>query len=97
LFELLSKEELAPETFRITIRAPRIAVARQVGQFVIVRPGERGERIPLTVADADPRALSITLVFQAVGDSTRELAAMEPGDKIPDLSLIHISEPTRPY
>ncbi len=85
MFELLSKEELAPETFRITIRAPRIAVARQVGQFVIVRPGERGERIPLTVADADPRALSITLVFQAVGDSTRELAAMEPGDKIPDV------------
>ncbi len=85
VFELLSKEEIAPDIYRISIRAPRIAVARKVGQFVIVRASERGERIPLTVAQADPQALSITLVFQAVGKSTKDLAAMEPGDQIPDV------------
>ena len=70
----------------MTVRAPRIAVRRKVGQFVIVRACERGERIPLTIAAADPQALSITIVFQAVGESTRELAAMDRGDFIPDVT-----------
>jgi len=86
LFEILAKDRLAEDIYRTTIRAPRIAVARRVGQFVIVRPSETGERIPLTVAAADPQALSITIVFQAVGESTRQLAAMEPGDLIPDVA-----------
>ncbi len=84
-FEILHKEELAKDIFRVSIHAPRIAVARQVGQFVVVRPAETGERVPLTVAEADRRALSITVIFQAVGDSTRRLAAMEVGDAIPDV------------
>ncbi len=84
-FEILNKQELAPETYMMTIHVPRIAVARQVGQFVVVRPTERGERVPLTVARADRQALSISIVFQAVGGSTRKLAAMEPGDLVPDV------------
>ncbi|NLW50042.1 MAG: NADPH-dependent glutamate synthase [Candidatus Brocadiaceae bacterium] len=86
MFEILAKDRLAPDIYRTTIRAPRIAVARKVGQFVIVRPDQTGERVPLTIAAADPRALSITIVFQAVGASTRKLAAMEPGDRIPDIA-----------
>lgn len=98
MFEILNKEQLAEDVFRMTIRAPRIAVRRQVGQFVIVRPGERGERIPLTIAQADPRALSITIVLKAVGRSTRELAAMKRGDLIPDV-VGPLGMPTRiePY
>ncbi|MCK4283104.1 MAG: NADPH-dependent glutamate synthase [Candidatus Brocadiae bacterium] len=85
MFEILTKEKLSEDVYRMAVRAPRVAVRRKVGQFVIVRPSERGERIPLTIAQADPQALSITLVFQAVGQSTRQLAAMEPGDFIPDV------------
>jgi len=85
MFEILGKERLATDVYRMVIRAPRIAQRRQVGQFVIVRPSDRGERVPLTVAQADPRALSITIVFQAVGDSTRRLAGMDRGDRIPDV------------
>ncbi|MHC4294758.1 MAG: sulfide/dihydroorotate dehydrogenase-like FAD/NAD-binding protein, partial [Planctomycetota bacterium] len=53
MFEVVSNEELAPEVHRLVIRAPRVAAARRPGQFVIVRHGEAGERIPLTIADAD--------------------------------------------
>ncbi len=86
MFEILKKEQLAPEIFRFTIHAPRIATRRQVGQFVVIRPTQKAERIPLTIARADPQALTITVVFQAVGDTTRTLAAMERGDCIPDIA-----------
>jgi glutamate synthase (NADPH/NADH) small chain len=86
VFEVLKKDRLAEDTYRMAVRAPRIAVRRRVGQFVIIRPSPRGERVPLTIAAADPRALSITVVFQAVGRSTRELAALERGDSVPDVA-----------
>ena len=86
MFDVLKKEQLAENVFRIVIHAPRIATKRAVGQFVVVRATDRGERIPLTIAQADPVALTITLVVQAVGPSTRALAAMERGDTIPDLA-----------
>jgi len=85
MFEIVRKKTLAESIYLMSIHAPRIAVGRKTGQFVIVRPHERSERIPLTVADADPQALSITIVFQAVGKTTRELAAMEPGQQIADV------------
>ncbi len=84
--EILSKSKLAPDTYKVTIRAPKIAQKRRPGQFVIVRATERGERIPLTIAGADPAHLSITLVFQALGQSTKTLAALAPGDNIPDIA-----------
>ena len=86
MFEIVKKDRLADDVYRITVRAPRISVRRKVGQFVIVRASPKGERIPLTIAAADPRALTITLVFRAVGRSTRELAAMERGSFIPDVT-----------
>ena len=71
---------------RLDVRAERIAAIRLPGQFVIVRRGDGAERIPLTIADSDAKAGSIALVIQAVGKSTRELVAIEPGGSIQDIS-----------
>ncbi|MDR0967126.1 MAG: sulfide/dihydroorotate dehydrogenase-like FAD/NAD-binding protein [Myxococcales bacterium] len=83
---LLDKKELAPKVHRYVFRAPDIARRRKPGQFVIVRTGEGGERIPLTIADADSNRGTVTLVVQEVGRTTAEMArALEPGMKIADL------------
>lgn len=83
MFTILDKQRLSTEVFRITIAAPHIARERKAGQFVIVQQGgDYAERIPLTIADADPDEGSITLVFQAVGEATHKLAVLEPGDAI---------------
>ncbi len=85
MHQILSNTTLAPNVTRLEVHAPRTAEIRQPGQFVIVRRGHGGERIPLTIADADPAKGSITLVIQAVGKSTRELVALQPGDSIRDI------------
>jgi ferredoxin--NADP+ reductase len=82
MHEVLAKARLSPNVTRLDVRAPRIAQIRQPGQFVIVHLAENAERIPLTVADADPVAGTIALVIQAVGKSTRDLVALEPGQSI---------------
>jgi ferredoxin--NADP+ reductase len=71
---------------RLDVSAPRIAEILRAGQFVIVRRGGGAERIPLTVADADPVAGTIALVIQAVGKSTKELVALEPGESLADVA-----------
>jgi len=68
------------------VEAPRIAEIRQPGQFVIVRRGPGAERIPLTIADVDRDAGTISLVIQSVGKSTNELVALEVGDAITDIA-----------
>jgi ferredoxin--NADP+ reductase len=68
--------------FRLEVEAPRIAQIRRPGQFVIIHLGDQAERIPLTIADANPAAGTITLVIQAVGKSTHEIIALKPGDHI---------------
>jgi ferredoxin/flavodoxin---NADP+ reductase len=83
---ILNKQQLSPNVTRLDVQAPRIAQVRRAGQFVIVRLGEESERIPLTIADADPRAGSIALVIQAVGKSTCELVALETGEAIRDVA-----------
>lgn len=83
---VVSKEEIAPNTWRFIVTAPEIARRRKAGQFVVLRVHEKGERFPLTVVDSDPDEGTIELIFQAVGTSTRLLAAMEPGEKILDLA-----------
>ncbi len=83
---VVAKTRLNPNVTRLDVQAPRIAEIRQPGQFVIVHLREGAERIPLTVADADPAAGTITLVIQAVGKSTRELVALEPGEAIADIA-----------
>jgi ferredoxin/flavodoxin---NADP+ reductase len=80
---ILSKRLLAEEVYRIEVEAPLVARERRAGQFVIVQADDDfGERIPLTIADADPARGSITLVFQTVGASTHALAAKEIGDPL---------------
>lgn len=82
MHQVLAKTRLSPNVTRLEVMAPRIAQVREPGQFVIVYRGENAERIPLTVADADPAAGTIALVIQAVGKSTRDLVALEPGEAI---------------
>lgn len=76
------------------IGAPRVAQAALPGQFVIVRAGEQGERIPLTIADFDAAEGSVTIVTQAIGVSTRKICALEAGDALTDFAgpLGHPSE-----
>lgn len=82
---ILEKEYFSEKVVRLVVEAPEVARARRAGHFVIVRCGEGGERIPLTIADADVARGTITLVVQAVGVSTRKLCALEPGDCLTDL------------
>ena len=82
---IIGKSQLSPNVTRLVIEAPRIAQIRQAGQFVIVRAAEGAERIPLTIADADPDAGTITLIIQAVGKSTEDLVALEVGEAIRDV------------
>lgn len=83
---VVERSQLSPNVTRLVVEAPRIAQIRRPGQFVIVhlRPG--AERIPLTIADADPDAGTITLVIQAIGKSTTDLVELAPGDAIADIA-----------
>ena len=83
---ILARQQLSPNVTRLDVCAPRLAQIRQPGQFVIVRLGENSERIPLTIADANPLAGTIALVIQAVGKSTRELVALQLGESIRDVA-----------
>lgn len=82
MYRITAKEELSPVTKLFKVRAPEVARKAQPGQFVILRASERGERIPLTVADFDRDAGEITLVFQEVGKTTKLLGTMQVGDEL---------------
>lgn len=84
--QILAKEVLSPDVVRFWIDAPPVARKRRPGQFVIVRATETGERIPLTIADADPASGAIALVVQGVGKSTKQLNALTVGDVIADVA-----------
>jgi len=80
---ILEKKQLSETVFLMRLEAPLIARERKAGQFIILQLCEDfGERIPLTVADADIEEGSITIIFQAVGKTTKEMAQMEVGDEI---------------
>ena len=83
---IVAKSQLSPNVTRLIVEAPRIAEIRRPGQFVIVRLGEGAERIPLTIADADPVAGTISLIIQAIGASTMDLVALEVGEAIQDVA-----------
>ncbi|MCJ7823230.1 MAG: hypothetical protein MUQ26_09185, partial [Armatimonadetes bacterium] len=68
-YRIVSKRQMAPAVTRLEIEAPRVARKAKAGQFVMVRPDEHGERIPLTIAERDPDRGTIAIVFQAVGFS----------------------------
>ena len=86
MFEVLSNEPLAPRVHRLVVSAPRVARAREPGQFVIVRKDEGCERIPLTIADADAEAGTITLIVQAIGASTQASVATPAGGALRDVA-----------
>jgi ferredoxin--NADP+ reductase len=83
---ILAKSELAENVLRMRVEAPLIATERKPGQFIILSvDNDFGERIPLTIADADPAEGSITLIFQVVGKTTQRLAQLGVGDNIASL------------
>ena len=85
-FTILKKRELVPTIHQLDVAAPRVAEKAMPGQFVILRIDERGERIPLTIADFDAADGTVTLIFQEIGKTTRQLASLDAGDSIADLA-----------
>ena len=83
--KIISKEHFSEKVFKLVIEAPLIAKSRKAGHFVIVRVGEKGERMPLTIAEADPIKGTITLVVQEVGLSSTRLCELNEGDYITDV------------
>ena len=82
---IIHKEHFSEKVFKLVVEAPLIARSRKAGHFVIVRVGEKGERMPLTIAEADPVAGTITLVVQEVGLSSTRLCELQEGDCITDV------------
>lgn len=82
--KIVKKRELTDNIYLMDIEAPRVAKASKPGQFVIVKNDEKGERVPLTVADYDAEKGTVTIVFQTVGASTQQLATFEEGDFVAD-------------
>jgi ferredoxin--NADP+ reductase len=82
LNKILEKRILTPGVILMKIYAPRIAKKAEPGQFIIVMPDEKSERIPLTIADYEREAGSVTIIFQAVGATTMALGEMEEGDEV---------------
>ena len=92
--KIIEKIQLSEEVFKFIIQAPLIAEERKPGQFIIIQLDTNyGERIPLTIADADPVKGTITIIFQTVGKTTHELAALNEGDEINNL-LGPLGQPT---
>lgn len=86
MYKILEKEELVPNIHLIKVSAPAVAKKARPGQFVIITIDERGERIPLTVADWDREGGAITIVFMEVGTTTQRLALFSTGDSIYSLA-----------
>ena len=85
MFTVTEIREIAKNVFFQKIEAPRIARKRKAGQFLVIRKGEMSERIPLTIVNSDPADGTVTIIYQVVGKSTAELAAMKPGETIQDV------------
>jgi len=84
LYKILVREDLVPGIHLFKMAAPAVAQKAQAGQFVVVRIDERGERIPLTIADWDKDEGTVTIVFMEVGATTARLALLREGDAIAD-------------
>ena len=86
MFKILYKKELAENITLMNIEAPRVARSAKPGQFVIVRVGDEGERIPLTIADYSVEEGWVQIVIQSLGASTRKIVALEEGDSLTDFA-----------
>jgi ferredoxin--NADP+ reductase len=82
VYKILEKQVLSDTVKLIVVEAPAVAKKAEAGQFVLVRTDERGERIPLTIADFNRETGTITLIFQEVGKSTTQMGALKPGDEL---------------
>ena len=85
MYTVVSKQQFSEKVFKLEITAPLIARSRKAGHFVIVRLGEKGERVPLTIAGADIEKGTITLVIQKVGHSSTSICDLSVGDQIADI------------
>jgi ferredoxin/flavodoxin---NADP+ reductase len=85
MHKILSATFIAPNIKRFTIEAPKIALKRKAGQFVIIRIKDNGERIPLTIADSDSEKGTIDIIVQGIGKTTKELNELKSGDFIVDV------------
>ena len=85
MYTVVSKQQFSEKVFKLEITAPLIARSRKAGHFVIVRLGEKGERVPLTIAGADTDKGTITLVIQKVGHSSSQICDLNVGDQIADI------------
>ncbi len=83
MYEVVERRMIVPNLHELTVVAPQVAQSVEAGNFVILRPDEYGERIPLSVADWDREAGTVTSIFMQVGGSTAKLARLKPGDTIP--------------
>ena len=84
MYKITSKRLLTENIYLMDIEAPRVAKSAQPGQFIIIKNNDKGERIPLTIADYDRENGTVTIVFQTVGYATKELANFEVGDYVQD-------------
>ena len=82
MYRITKKETLGPVTKLYVIEAPEVARKARAGQFIVLRVTEEGERIPLTIADYDREAGTITIVVQEIGKSTKHLGLLEEGDSL---------------
>ena len=89
MYPILKAEKLADKIYLMVVEAPRVARACEPGEFVIVKMGEEGERIPLTICDFDRQAGTITIVFQTVGASTERMVSLQEGDAFEDFVTIN--------
>ena len=86
MFKILQTEKIAPQVYSMVINAPFIASHTKAGNFIVLRIHEKGERIPLTIADSDSDKGTITLLFQTIGRTTEELGRLKAGDQIKDIA-----------
>jgi len=86
VFPIRAAATLGPDLTRLDIEAPDLARAALPGQFLMLRVDEGGERIPLTIADSDPEAGTVSVIFLAVGKTTRQLSMLKAGDAIRDVA-----------
>ncbi|WP_127837120.1 sulfide/dihydroorotate dehydrogenase-like FAD/NAD-binding protein [Clostridium prolinivorans] len=84
MFKIVDKRKLTNNIYLMDVEAPRVAKSANPGQFVIVKMDEKGERIPLTICDYDKERGTVTIVFQAIGTSTKVMAEYEVGDSFLD-------------
>ena len=85
MFEIVQKKTFAAETYLMDVYAPRIAHSALPGQFLIIKMEENSERIPLTISDYQRVKGTVTIVFKAIGESTKKMAEYQVGDRFQDV------------